>query len=187
MSPACHLTRACVVGVPSVLKPWVRNLVERGVVKWQLVEALQHFPAIHNMRYGNESPSGRDFGRAVPSWDSLSPVARKILAEPESHPRYMRSEEQFWALLEALCETGHSVHLGGVHGKQLDLKRWNETAPALECHKQLPALHDLSLEFAFAQHGQDEITQLSDMITHAPSLRTLRLSFDISLSTIRER
>lgn len=36
------------------------ELLRQDNAKWQLVEALQHFPAIHNMRYGNESPSGRD-------------------------------------------------------------------------------------------------------------------------------
>lgn len=142
-----------------------------------LVEALQSFPAIHNMRYSVKSGGLGKFTRKLPFLDSLSSVAQEILAEPVGYPRYRNTEEQFWALLEALCETGHYVHLRSVHGKELDLKRWDKIAQSLKCHKQLPALHALSLEFAFAQHGQDETGQLSSMITHASSLQNLRLSF----------
>jgi hypothetical protein len=69
--------------------------------------------------------------------------------------------------------------LKSVRGPHLDLERWNAAVKSFSnCYRALPALYHLSLEFQLAQHGDGETTQLADMIAHASSLTSLRLSFD---------
>ncbi|KAJ6779699.1 hypothetical protein PWT90_07310 [Aphanocladium album] len=154
------------------------EMLRQGEAKRWLVEALSRFPAIHNMRYSVKTQRDRVIRDGVPSLDSLSSVAQKILAEPEGYHRYMNNEEQFWGLLDSLCKTGRSTHLHSIYGEGLELWRWSKIAGSLECHKRLPALRNLSLKFDFAQHGRDETTELSAMISHCLSLENLCLSFE---------
>ena len=80
--------------------------------------------------------------------------------------------------MKSVCESGHSQKLESVRGSGLHSKQWNELAKSRRCHRDLPALLDLSLDFTFDQHGEGETTELSSMIAHAASLTSLRVSFD---------
>ncbi|KAJ3496095.1 hypothetical protein NLG97_g2915 [Lecanicillium saksenae] len=108
----------------------------------------------------------------------LSSLGKRIMAEPTSTRGKTHIDEQFWVFLESLC-IHHSSHLNSIHGDELDLKRWNSIAASHTCHRQLPELHELSLEFRKVRHEKDETPQLAEMIAQAGSLRKLRLSFDV--------
>lgn len=142
-----------------------------------LVAALQRLPNLTAVEY---VLLDRGLSSIVPSLESLSPRAREILAEPESYPGCRESEGRFWTLVQSACVAGHARRLRTVRGSHLDLKRWNAAAAASlrDCSDAWPALQHLSLEFHLAQHGAGDAATVGSIIANAPSLESLRISFD---------
>ncbi|KAH8595330.1 hypothetical protein B0O99DRAFT_511971 [Bisporella sp. PMI_857] len=155
------------------------HILRRGNEKQMLIDALQKLPGLSGVQYTVISGAETGISRKVPELSSLSTLAQAILAEPEDYHRYLESEGRFWNLLQSAYLSGHAQQLKSIRGSHLDLERWNAAAKSFrDCYRALPALHYLSLEFGFSQHGDGETIQLADMIAHASSLTSLRLSFD---------
>ncbi|KID81938.1 hypothetical protein MGU_10747 [Metarhizium guizhouense ARSEF 977] len=155
------------------------HILRRNYEKEMLTSAFAKFPRLLSVQYAVKSRAETGITKMAPLLSSLGPVAREILAEPEDYHGYLENERHFWTLLQSACFAGHAHQLRSVRGSHLDLRRWNSTATLfIDCYRALPVLHHLSLEFELAKHDGGETTQLADMISHASSLTSLRLSFD---------
>jgi hypothetical protein len=152
---------------------WV---LRRNNEKETLADALEKLPMLSAIEYVvPRQPSG---SCNAPPLDSLNPRVRRILAQPEDTYGYEQSDGHFWALLQAACQTGRP--LTSVQGSHLNLKCWNAAAAKSlpDCRDVLPTLQHLSLEFELEQHSKEDATTLATIMAQAPSLQSLRLSFD---------
>ncbi|KID83164.1 F-box domain, Skp2-like protein [Metarhizium guizhouense ARSEF 977] len=157
-----------------------QHMLRRGYEKNMLLDALKKLPKLLGVEY--VVPKLREmtkYDEPAPPLKSFSAVAQKILAEPESYHGYRESEGHFWTLLQSTCLSGHAKQLERVRASNIDLKRWNDMAASfIDCYESLISLQHLSLEFAFAQHSDDEVAHLARMIGNATSMTSVRLSFD---------
>ncbi|EFY97483.1 hypothetical protein X797_007170 [Metarhizium robertsii] len=115
------------------------------------------------------------------TWNSLSAVAQKILAEPDSIHGELESARHFWALLQSACLAGHAERLTHVRGEYMDLNCWHDAAASslANYHGSFSSLQHLSL--IFRPHKGNlggEATHIVAIIARAPSLRSLLLSFE---------
>lgn len=137
---------------------------------------LQKLPNLSSVRYTSEKTGIKT---SLPLISTLSTVAQEILAEPDHLNGHTESDGHFWTLLQSAYHSGHAQQLTDIRGSHLQLDRWNSAAmSSIDCYRALSALSSLSLDFDFAQHAVGGTTQLADMIAHASSLASLRLSFD---------
>ncbi|KID81470.1 F-box domain, Skp2-like protein [Metarhizium guizhouense ARSEF 977] len=155
------------------------HMLRRDYEKIMLRDALQNLPTLLGVEYVVPTFQDELEYEKARSLTSLSAVAQKILAEPESYHRSRESEGHFWTLLESACLSGHAHKLTNIRGSNIDLNRWNDTAASFTTfYENLPSLQDLSLEFQFAGHFDGETEHFATLIACASSLRFLRLSFD---------
>jgi hypothetical protein len=148
--------------------------------KEMLVDSLKRLPHLSGIEYVNPGPADTGLSFTIPPLDSLCERAREILGEPDSHHGYRESDEHFWTLMQSACVSDDSHRLRTIRGSHLDLKHWNAAAAGLldNCTKVLLTLQHLSLEFDFVTYDDWETTTLARIIACAPSLESLRISFD---------
>lgn len=151
-------------------------VLRRNNAKRMLVAALQQLPYLSAVEY--VVPNDTVLSCTAPLVQSLSTRAREILAEPLSYAGYHESEGRFWTLVQSACVAGHARRLRTVRGSHLSLKRWNAAALLGDCIDVWAALQHLSLEFTHDQRVAEDMTTLGSIIASAPSLRSLRISFD---------
>ncbi|KID93708.1 hypothetical protein MAJ_10328, partial [Metarhizium majus ARSEF 297] len=136
------------------------------------------FEQQHMLRRGYEKQMLQDALKKLPKPLGVDYVVPKM-REMTNYHGYRESEGHFWTLLQSACLSGHAEQLTHVRASNVDLRRWNYTAASfVNCYKSLSSLQNLSLEFAFAQHYDDEVAHLASMIAHATSLTSVSLSFD---------
>ncbi|KAG8424328.1 hypothetical protein J3459_002507 [Metarhizium acridum] len=153
-----------------------QHMSRRDYEKNMLRDALHNFPRLLGVEIILRSSREGISSGQTPKLTSLSPVAQKILAEPEARSELPHPERHFWTLLQSVCVAGHAKRLTSLCALDVDLQLWNHMAASLgDYHESPSSLQHLSLEFQVTAYSGKETTKLAALIARAASLRSLRL------------
>jgi hypothetical protein len=147
-----------------------------------LASAILKIPGLQSIRYSAacSAPSYLApfaWNGTLPRWEDLSPIAQEILEEPEGYRSF--GIANFWHLVEPLCGSTVNPKLLSIHGKDMELIRWNQTANRIfpNGFRNFSSLEHLGLEFNSNIYPRGSQSKLSEVFLHLPALRSLRLAF----------
>jgi len=112
------------------------------------------------------------------SFESINPIAREILCEPDKENGFLQGQLHFADLFKMSCQSGYALQLSELSMSGVPLNFWDhEVASYLDHYKSFPALKALSLEFSYSHAVDNRTSTLFGMISRSPSIQSLRLSF----------
>ncbi|KFZ17825.1 hypothetical protein V501_01534 [Pseudogymnoascus sp. VKM F-4519 (FW-2642)] len=158
-------------------------------IKW-LLKAMRRFSRLSVVEYA-ENEQSLEEGRELQPMSFFSPLAQRTLAEPENG--WGVSDTHFWVLVCAVFGSQHPQQVTALRGEMLDhenMRKVEHVIPQLN----LESIQLLCLEFK--SEGvfkiEDDMSKISTrslatLLTRAPNLTSLRLSYGSHPTICRNR